>query len=134
MIRPAGPIVFYDGQCGLCDRSVRWILHHDRHQRLRFAPLQGTTYAALDAPSKPTDEGTIVLLDADGLHVRSEAVLRILRSIGGPWRALAVAGRLCPRPVRDAVYRWVARHRMQWFGAVDACEIPSEDERERFLG
>jgi len=130
---PEHPIVFYDGNCGLCDRSVQWILSRDRRSRLRFAPLQGPTYAALDRPEKPTDLGTIVFVDARGLHERSEAVLRILGYLGQPWPALGAIGRIVPRPIRDAVYRFIAARRLKWFGGPEACKMPTAKERSQLL-
>lgn len=130
---PTAPILFYDGACGLCHRAVQWFLRHDRDRRLRFAPLQGSTYAAIDDPTKPTGLDTMVMLDADGLHVRSGAVLSALRAIGGPWGVLAAIGWWVPRPLRNAVYRFVARHRLGWFGVVDACTLPGGAADGRFL-
>jgi predicted DCC family thiol-disulfide oxidoreductase YuxK len=127
-----GPILFYDGKCGLCARSVQWALEHDRKEVMRFAPLQGTTYAALDVPDKPPQMDSLVLCDADGLHVRSDGVLRILRIVGGGWRLLGAIARIVPRFVRDAVYRWVARHR-ESLGSASACLVPTPAARERFL-
>ena len=49
--------------------------------------------------------------------------------------ALPAADRtgIVPRPIRDAVYRWIARNRYQWFGKRDTCRLPTLEERERFL-
>jgi predicted DCC family thiol-disulfide oxidoreductase YuxK len=130
---PSLPILFYDGQCGLCARAVQWSLARDRHGAVRYAPLQGETYARLPAADKPGDVDTVVLHDGDGLHVRSEAVLRLLRHLGGRWAMAARLGRLLPRVLRDAAYRFVARRRMAWFGAADQCRVPAPALRERFL-
>jgi predicted DCC family thiol-disulfide oxidoreductase YuxK len=78
------PILFYDGQCGLCDRSVRWVMRRDRQRIFRFAPLQGQTYRELDISGKPQDLSTMVVLDGGRLYTRSDGVLRILRRLGGP--------------------------------------------------
>jgi len=40
---------------------------------------------------------------------------------------------LVPRPIRDAVYDWVARHRYGWFGKHDTCRLPTPEERAVFL-
>lgn len=127
------PILFYDGECGLCARSVQWCLDHDRRGVLRFAPLQGETYARLDRSDRPMDLGTVVLLDGDGLHVRGDAVLRLLKHVGGGWRVLGAIGRVVPRPVRDAAYDFVARRRLVWFGGADRCRLPIAAMRSRFL-
>ena len=34
-------LVFFDGECGLCDRTVQWLLNNDDNELLYFAPLQG---------------------------------------------------------------------------------------------
>lgn len=129
----SGPILFYDGSCGLCARSVQWVLRHDHRGLIRFAPLQGQTYAHLPVPSKPMELDTMVLHDHDGLHVRSDAALRLLRTIGGGWGLLGVVGRVIPRALRDGLYRLVARNRHRWFGSEDACRLASPQERARFL-
>ena len=127
------PILFYDGACGLCARTVQWCLRHDRRRVLCFAPLQGRTYAALPDSTKPTGLETMVLSDGDGLHVRSRAVVRMLGHIGGGWSVVGALGRLVPRYLGDAGYNFVARRRLAWFGSADACRLPNETERDRFL-
>lgn len=67
---------------------------------------------------------TVVLVDADGFHVRSDAIVRMLRAIGGPWTVAAWMLRILPRRLRDAGYRFVARRRLKWFGVADRCDLP----------
>jgi predicted DCC family thiol-disulfide oxidoreductase YuxK len=124
--------VLFDGHCGLCDRSVQLLLRWDRTGVLHFAPLQGPTAAPFAPPSSPHDPGTFVLVDQQGTHLRSEAALRTLAHLGPLWRAVLIF-RVVPRPLRDAVYNWVARHRYRWFGQLDACRIPSVEVKARFL-
>ena len=127
------PILFYDGACGLCDRSVRWIIARDRDAVFRFAPLQGVTYRELEHADKPDDVSTFVALIDGHLLVRSDAILAVSRELGGAWRSLAAVGRLAPRPLRDACYRFVARHRLRFFGGPEACRLPAMGVRERLL-
>jgi predicted DCC family thiol-disulfide oxidoreductase YuxK len=112
-------LVLYDGGCGLCHRSVSYLARRDRDgSRFRFAPLGGETAGARlaqpDAGGFPA--GTVVVLTADGrVLLRSDAALHALGRLGGGWRALAAAFRAVPRPLRDAVYRLVARLRRRLF-------------------
>lgn len=131
-----GPILFFDGACDFCNASVRWVERHDRRRSLRFAPLQGATYASLDIPHKPRDLSSLVLVDRARLFVRSAATVRMLRLMGGVWWALGWTLWLVPLPLRDAAYRHIARrrHRLmapQPTGA--ACAAPSEGLRARML-
>lgn len=129
----AASLLFYDGTCGLCARSVAWCLAHDRDARLRYAPLQGETYAALDVADKPRELDTVVLFDRGRLLVRSDAVLRVLALAGGRWAAFASLARTVPRPLRETAYRFVAARRLGWFGKADACALATAEQRARFL-
>jgi predicted DCC family thiol-disulfide oxidoreductase YuxK len=127
------PILFFDGVCGLCNRFVDRVLRADRSGVLRFAPLQGETAARVLPPLGDDPESwSLVFLDEQGLHRRSDAALRLCRRLGGWWRWLGVL-RFVPRAVRVGVFRWIARHRYRWFGQRESCRVPSETERARFL-
>ena len=127
------PIVYYDGLCGLCDGFVRFIVARDRGARYRFAPLQGETARARLGDDLPLDRlRTVVLDEGSELRTKSDAALAILAGLGRGWPLLGVL-RIIPRPLRDLVYDFVARHRFRWFGKRDACRIPGPEERDRFL-
>lgn len=131
----AHPIVLFDGVCNLCEGLVRWLIPRDPHARLRFAALQSPVGRALLARHgrDPDALDSVVLIDGEGAHVRSEAALRIAAVLGGPWRWLAAALRVVPRPLRDAGYDWIARHRYRWFGQRAECLAPTPELRARFL-
>ena len=64
---PAGPILFIDGHCVLCQRAARWVLRHDRRGRVALAALQGkTAHRLLPAAlcEEPTD-GRATAADPD---------------------------------------------------------------------
>ena len=134
----ASRLVLFDGICGLCARSVRFVLRHDRADQFFYAPLQGETAAAVLARhSIAADlETMIYVTDLDGpgerVFTRSDAALTILDELGGWWKVVAML-RIVPRPVRDTVYRFVARNRYRWFGQHDICQLPAPEQRERFL-
>jgi predicted DCC family thiol-disulfide oxidoreductase YuxK len=130
----AHPVLLFDGVCNLCHGAVRFVLDRDRAARFRFAPLQSEagrallTHFALD----PNAIDAVVLIDAAGAHTRSDAALRVARILGAPWSWLGPLAAI-PRPLRDAVYDFIARHRYRWFGRKDACPLPRPEWRERFL-
>jgi predicted DCC family thiol-disulfide oxidoreductase YuxK len=129
---PEPPILYFDGVCAICNRFVDWLIRRDRGRQIRYAPLQGTT-AASRLPAQYTAGLASVVLEHDGrITDRSTAALETVAMLGGPWRLVAGLEAL-PRPLRDAVYDWVARHRYHWFGRRDVCRIPTESERTLFL-
>jgi predicted DCC family thiol-disulfide oxidoreductase YuxK len=128
-------VVLFDGVCGLCDATVRFVVGRDPEGVFVFASLQSEAARGLLAPLRvvPQAEPDTVLLIEDGrLFTHSTAAVRIARRLAWPWR-VAWALVLVPRPVRDAVYRWIARNRYRWFGRKDACTRPSRVLAERFL-
>jgi predicted DCC family thiol-disulfide oxidoreductase YuxK len=136
---PAAPILLYDGACGFCAWSVQLVLRHDRRQTLRFASLQGdygTAVRSRHADLAAVDSIVWVEPHSDGpmesVAVRSEAALRVARYLGG-WWTLGLIGWVIPRPVRDALYDLIARHRHKLVGAGASCLLPGPDVRERFL-
>ena len=126
------PIVFFDGYCGLCDRFISGLIAQPNASRFRFAPLQGETFQALVGVA-PADSIVVRLPEGGPLLVRSEAVIYILRRLGGFRGRLAGALRMMPRPIRDLGYRLVAKIRYSIFGQRDSCRLPSAEEQALFL-
>jgi predicted DCC family thiol-disulfide oxidoreductase YuxK len=136
----AGPVLLYDGVCGLCTRLVQWVLRVDRRGGLRFAPLQGELAQAVRLRHPEMDGAdTMVWLEPpddrgpERLLLRSDAVLRLWTYLRGPWGMLAALSSRVPRRLRDRLYDQVARRRMRWFGTAESCELPSPEQRARML-
>ena len=127
---PATGTVFFDGVCGLCNRFVDFLIAHDRARRLRFAPLTGASAARLHLTVANAD--TVMYAEGRDVLDRSSAAIAAVSRLGGGWSFAAVLG-LVPRPVRDLIYDWVARHRYDWFGRRDSCRLPSASEAAVFL-
>lgn len=128
------PIVIFDGACVMCSRFVQLLLRADRRGRLRFLTAQSELGQALYAHFGLRGDvfDTYVLLDEGRARVKSDAALRIFALLGAPW-ALLGAGRVLPRGWRDALYDFVARNRLRWFGQRDVCYAPTPEVRARFI-
>ena len=131
------PVILFDGVCNLCNSTVQWVIERDKEGRFDFATLQSD--AARRELGRVMDEkeidalpDSIVLLDSEGVHVRSAAALRILRGMRSPYALLRLAIVL-PRPIRDAVYDFIARNRYGWFGRRNTCMTPTPELAARFL-
>jgi len=127
----APAVLLYDGTCGFCSGTVRFILDHEREHTLRFASLD-SRYAMTVFAAHPELAGvdSLVWVDGGTALVRSSGALRVGTYLGGPWR-MAAALRVVPVALRDWVYDLVARHRHRMAGS--ACFVPSAEERRRFL-
>lgn len=131
-------LVFYDGECGLCDQLVQFLLKIDRHQRFVFAPLQGETaketLRALPEQYKNLD--SLILIEnfrspQAKTYVLSQAALRICWLVGSGWVLIGWLSFL-PPVLFDWAYRLVARNRHRLFPQTE-CMLPRPDQQDRFL-
>lgn len=130
----APPVLLFDGVCTLCDWSVQFVLDHDRTGQVHFASLQSEIGRTLTVQCglEPGAVDSVVFVADGRCHTESDAALQVAGVLSPPWRWLS-ALQAVPRPLRDGVYRWVARHRYRWFGTRDACRLPTPETRARFL-
>lgn len=138
--------MLFDGTCNFCDSAIHFVIDHERDTELVFAPLQSDVAVKLlaeamgeerakeirDGTDGSGDPDSVVFLDDGKAYTHSAGALRVARHLRAPWRWLGVLW-IVPRPIRDAVYRWFARHRYRWFGKADACLVPTPELRARFL-
>ena len=125
--------VFYDGDCGFCNFWVHWILKKDVKDQFLFASLQSELGQSF------LQERGLKLKDLDTLYLwkpkeyylqRSHAVFKIAEKIGGTYTLLSLL-RYLPKFLTDFVYDMVAANRKKL--ASGACEIPTPEERKKFI-
>jgi predicted DCC family thiol-disulfide oxidoreductase YuxK len=126
-------LLIFDGECGLCQAAVRFVLARDRHARFRFAAAGSAAgHAGLDRLGlAAVAADSMVLVEHGRALVKSDAALAVARHLAWPW-PLAALLRFVPRRLRDAVYDWVAARRRRW-GDATSCPVPPAEWRERFL-
>ena len=138
MDQPNKHLLFYDGQCGLCDHVVQTLLQLDRQRLFVFAPLQGETARVKlqDLPVELRQVDSLVFIENfrepnARVYLMSQGVWRICWLLGG---ALTLLGWLCFLPgwLFDWGYRWVARNR-HWLMPQRECILPDPAQRDRFL-
>ncbi|MFA6962347.1 MAG: DCC1-like thiol-disulfide oxidoreductase family protein [Opitutaceae bacterium] len=133
-------MLLYDGECGLCNAVMRFILKHDSRGVLMFASLQGRTGQTFLAAHgmNTTDFDSIVFIadltrpDTD-FYLRTNGALGAMEEMGGAYRRLARVCRVVPTTWRDALYRVVARMRYQLFGEYRPKPLPNPDWARRIL-
>ncbi|MBC9813536.1 DUF393 domain-containing protein [Crocinitomicaceae bacterium CZZ-1] len=125
-------IIFYDGDCGLCNRSVQFVLKHERHSALYFCALQSTFaesfFQSHHLPSP--DLTTVYFFEKNHLYQKSEAAFKIIPHLKWYWQPLRVFS-VFPRCITNRVYDFIARRRKQIGGTF--CVIPSQENKKRFI-
>ena len=127
-------VIVFDGVCNVCNDWVQFVIAHDRGRLFQFAPAQTEVGRRLmtEAGVSADRLDSMVLFDGARYFTRSDAVLQVLKLLGG-WPSAFALLRLMPKPIRDRLYDAFARRRYRLFGRRDACMVPSFDVRDRFL-
>ncbi|WP_159449211.1 thiol-disulfide oxidoreductase DCC family protein [Demequina sp. NBRC 110055] len=125
--RAPRPIVVFDGDCGLCNGFVAWLIRRDPDARFLIAGSAGEVgRAALTAMGLPHDvaQSTLVIALPEGPALKSDASLTVAAGLTRPWRALARVGFAVPRGVRDRAYDAIAARRPRRPAEDAACGTP----------
>ena len=121
----ADAIIVYDGHCNLCNRSLQFVLKHDRLGTFAYIPFQSLQGQAISKRFDiEFDESTSMLLLEDRqLFTASQAWQRILRRLSLRFRLLSGLIRILPTSCCDWVYRYIGNRRYRWFGNTETCRL-----------
>ncbi|MBL3548119.1 MULTISPECIES: thiol-disulfide oxidoreductase DCC family protein [Chryseobacterium] len=126
-------IVFFDGDCGVCNFWVQWILERDKKDRFMFASLQsdfGQQFLS-ERGLETKDFNTMYLWKPEQYYlIKSRAVLKIADLLGGIYKLSAI-GKLMPAFLSDKVYNMISRNRMKL--ANQKCYLPDQHQKKKFI-
>jgi predicted DCC family thiol-disulfide oxidoreductase YuxK len=117
------PVLIYDGDCGFCTRSARWV--ERLPVRVRLLPWQDADLAALRT-TEARAQHEVIWVDATGrVFGGADAVAELLKHCRLPWPALGwTMSAPLLRMLAERAYRWVADNRYRLPGATPACQLP----------
>jgi len=126
-------LLFFDGDCAFCSRSVRQVFRLDKRKRIFYTPLQGKLSHELGYADLAAEKGgtMVVIRESDGkAFTRSDAWIEVARALGGWWNLLLVT-LLVPKFLRDWVYNLVANNRYRFLGKNATCDLPDPELMKR---
>lgn len=127
-------IFFYDGECGFCDATVRFLLNRTSNDALLFCKLQSTfanNFFARNSYPKP-DLTTAYFFYRGRLYQKSSAVLKAISLANGVVKHLSVFT-IVPKFIRDGAYDLVATFRHYIKLDNTKCQLLTPNERRRFI-
>ena len=127
------PILFYDGNCALCNNFVNLILKIGTNPPYYFAPLTGNT-AQIFLPEsfKNKNFDAIVLWKNKQFYSHQEAVFQIIKSMPIGIRVLLIFN-IIPNFILRKLYQFVAKNRFTWNPRLEACPIPPDKYKNQFI-
>ena len=114
---PDRVVLIFDGSCGFCTRSARWVRAIDRHRRVTALPFQ--------QPGVPEAHG-LTVADCEAAAWAAALMLALSVALGSriPWVIYQLP---VLQQVQDAGYALVARYRHRLPGDKPYCEqFPEE--------
>jgi predicted DCC family thiol-disulfide oxidoreductase YuxK len=126
-------ILLFDGSCGLCNNSIKFVLKREKNKELLFSPLQ-SEFGKKILKEFNIDEGsdTMVFIQNNKAYIKSSAALRLAKYMKAGWPLMS-AFLIIPSFIRNAVYDYIAGNRITWFGNADYCEMMTPELRKRFI-
>lgn len=125
-------IIFYDGNCGFCNKFVQFVLKNERGSQLFFASLQ-SNFAKNFFNQKNIlvlDLSTFYFWEGNQLLQKSSGVLSVVSYLKWSWQIFKIAYVL-PKSFRDKIYDFIAKNRYKISRTF--CVLPTMKQRERFL-
>lgn len=125
-------IVFYDGDCGLCNKSVQFVLKNEKSADVNFTALQSdfAKQFFIQHNFPEADFCTFYFWSGNQLFQKSSGALKLAKELKFPWNLLQVFI-IVPKFIRDYVYEFIAKRRQKI--SPGFCAMPTIDQKERFL-
>jgi len=124
MLDPDRDVLLLDGDCGLCHRLARFM-------DPKLAPGVDIAYRPIESeeaqnliatfPKWQQQSDTVYLFRDGRSYVRSAAVIRCLLYMIWYWRIWFSVLWIIPLPIRNMVYRFVAKYRHRIFKKPEVC-------------
>lgn len=131
----SGPVLLYDGECPLCNRTVSLLLKLDNKAVLRLSPQQSPSASQLAAAfewsfggdntneGKQPDYEQVWLATSEGMYTGAHAALKSFMLMGGAYGTLARVLSLLPNVLLNAGYGLIARNRKKFLTPY-VCNVP----------
>ena len=117
-------ILYYDGFCILCNKSIRFIINRDRKNQFKIG--------FLNSLKKQYKHNSVVLVHKGIKYQYSTAVIKSLILLGGIYKLAALLF-IFPKSLRDFVYKIIAKNRYKWFGKHNTCPTLPEEWKARLI-
>lgn len=129
-------IIFYDGQCLMCNGFIKRIAHYALPNTWKIATIQGGTFQEIakeHAGLQTLD--SLIIVEREGqrikrIRAKSNGVTWCLAQLSLPYKLLRLLHLIAPFP-SNFVYDVVAQNRVRT--APDACPVPPPQLRNRML-
>ena len=127
-------VAVMDSECALCTFGARLIDRFDKTHKIRICPAQSCLGRALLVHNQmdPADPESWIFLESGIAWTSFDAWIKVGEAVGGIGNLMRLFWGI-PRPLRDWIYRRIARNRIAVFGRADMCSLPNPSLKARLI-
>ena len=126
------PILIYDGECGVCNWLVQFILKNEKNNSILFCSAQSEFGKKLQIEHSrdSMEEETLLFIYGTKVLDRSAAVFELITFLKTPYSIFSIF-KIFPRFLTDFFYSFFAKKR--YLFRAKHCKVYSQEIRNRFL-
>ncbi len=116
-------VIVFDGECGLCNRFVRFAVKIQPKREIKFMSSQSQPgESLLNELAQDLQPSTVLLISPNSLLEKSGAVFSFLKQAKRPWCWLRIF-QVLPKFISDGIYNFIAKNRHLIFKKSQSCSI-----------
>jgi len=130
------PILFFDGDCALCNGSVKFLLNWNTSHNIYFSSLKSDAAQMLlgDRIANVADSDSLIVLHKDSMYFRTDGLIVLGSYLDSPVQELLKVVSIFPAFLRNGVYRLVSKLRYKIWGRTKShCPVMKPEVRAYFL-
>lgn len=127
------PIFVYDGACGICNKSVQFIIDHEKSNEIYFVSFQSSLGEALSGQFgfDSNNLSTAIFINGNSMSTKSDAILESSVYLKAPYHRIALI-KFIPKGLRDIVYDFISRNRTKLSGQYQ-CKVMDKEKASRIF-
>lgn len=123
--------MFFDGECALCNKTVQFILRHEKTHDIVFCRLN-SNFANNVIPDYLKEVDSVILLKNNKFYTHFDVITEIIPQL--KWYCkIFYAIKILPKNFRKKLYNIIASNRKRWFGSVTECWLLQSKWKERLV-
>lgn len=127
-------IIFFDGECNLCNGFVRFVLLHEASKYYKFTSLQSNFTKQFFIKNNFNSQSidSVIVFENNQFYTESIAAFRIINNLKWPYKLL-ICFNIFPLFIKQYSYQFIAKHRHKIFGKSNECWVMQPQFKDRFL-
>ena len=125
--------IIFDGSCGFCHKSIRFIAHRDTQKSFLFISNQSEMGKQILREYRVTklSDDTVLLVQDKKVYAKGVALIKILQQLPA-WKTIGKCVSFIPTAALNWGYDVIAKNRKR-LSSQQNCKIPTHYDKNQFV-